>query len=54
VLEHCRRKLPPFKVPKQIVFKEAMPKNDRGKLDRKALAEDWQRTRGSSTESSRV
>ena len=26
-------------------FKEHMPKNDRGELDRKALAEDWQRTR---------
>jgi long-chain acyl-CoA synthetase len=45
VLEHCRRKLPAFKVPKEILFKESMPKNDRGKLDRKALVDSWLRTR---------
>jgi len=38
------RPLPAGKIG-ELVFKESMPKNDRGKLDRKALAEDWQRTR---------
>ena len=33
--------LPPFKAPKQIVLADALPKTERGKLDRKALAERW-------------
>jgi acyl-CoA synthetase (AMP-forming)/AMP-acid ligase II len=41
VLEHCRGRLPALKIPKQIFFRENLPKNDRGKLDRKALANDW-------------
>jgi acyl-CoA synthetase (AMP-forming)/AMP-acid ligase II len=45
VLEHCRSRLPALKIPKQIFFRESLPKNDRGKLDRKALAAQWQRGR---------
>jgi acyl-CoA synthetase (AMP-forming)/AMP-acid ligase II len=41
VLAHCRGRLPELKMPKQIIFREYLPKNDRGKLDRKALAAQW-------------
>lgn len=41
VIAHCADALAPFKRPKQVYFTEALPKNDRGKLDRKALAEAW-------------
>lgn len=42
VLDHCRGRLPALKIPKEIFFRESLPKNDRGKLDRKALAAEWQ------------
>ena len=41
VIEHCGQSLAPFKCPKRIVFTDTLPKNERGKLDRKALAETW-------------
>jgi acyl-coenzyme A synthetase/AMP-(fatty) acid ligase len=41
VLAHCRRKLPPFKVPKSVLFVAELPKNARGKIDRKALVDLW-------------
>jgi acyl-coenzyme A synthetase/AMP-(fatty) acid ligase len=40
-MRHCAAQLPPFKAPKQILLCEALPKNARGKLDRKALVEEW-------------
>jgi len=30
-----------FKAPKHILLADALPKTERGKLDRKALAEKW-------------
>jgi acyl-coenzyme A synthetase/AMP-(fatty) acid ligase len=33
--------LPAFKAPKQIVISASLPKTERGKLDRKALAQRW-------------
>ena len=33
--------LPAFKAPKRILLADALPKTERGKLDRKALAERW-------------
>jgi acyl-coenzyme A synthetase/AMP-(fatty) acid ligase len=33
--------LPAFKAPKQILLSQALPKTERGKLDRKALVEKW-------------
>ncbi len=36
--EFCVKGLAKFKVPKQFVFVEALPKTDSGKIDRKALA----------------
>jgi acyl-coenzyme A synthetase/AMP-(fatty) acid ligase len=35
--------LPTFKAPKQIVITASLPKTERGKLDRRALAEQWKR-----------
>jgi acyl-CoA synthetase (AMP-forming)/AMP-acid ligase II len=42
LLRHCARILPAFKAPKRIMLSASLPKTDRGKLDRKALAERWQ------------
>ena len=40
---HCAARLPEFKMPKQIFVRDALPKNARGKLDRRALTEEWKR-----------
>ncbi|HWP27505.1 MAG TPA: hypothetical protein VNL39_14295, partial [Xanthobacteraceae bacterium] len=41
ILRHCHAALPAFKAPKCIVLSDALPKTERGKLDRKALVEKW-------------
>lgn len=41
VREHCAGKLAFFKQPKEVFFTDRLPKNERGKLDRKKLAETW-------------
>ena len=38
VLAHCRGRLAEAKMPKRVMFRDRLPKTDRGKLDRKALA----------------
>jgi long-chain acyl-CoA synthetase len=43
ILRHCQTALPAFKAPKRIVLSAALPKTERGKLDRKALVELWRR-----------
>jgi acyl-coenzyme A synthetase/AMP-(fatty) acid ligase len=43
VIAHCGEALAPFKTPKQIVFIDDLPKNERGKLDRKALTTAWKK-----------
>jgi acyl-CoA synthetase (AMP-forming)/AMP-acid ligase II len=43
LLRHCAGALPAFKSPKQIVLATALPKTERGKLDRKALVERWKK-----------
>jgi acyl-CoA synthetase (AMP-forming)/AMP-acid ligase II len=43
VAHHCAAALPDFKRPKCIVITAAIPKNERGKIDRNALKADWQR-----------
>jgi acyl-CoA synthetase (AMP-forming)/AMP-acid ligase II len=43
ILHHCAALLPAFKAPKEIVLATALPKSERGKLDRKALVEMWRR-----------
>jgi acyl-coenzyme A synthetase/AMP-(fatty) acid ligase len=40
LLRYCGG-LPAFKAPKRIVLADALPKTERGKLDRRALAERW-------------
>lgn len=41
LLEYCRAHLARFKVPRSVVFLEALPKNDAGKINRQALR-NWQ------------
>jgi acyl-coenzyme A synthetase/AMP-(fatty) acid ligase len=43
LLRYCASALPAFKAPKRIVVSSSLPKTERGKLDRKALAERWSR-----------
>ena len=46
LLRYCSDGLPTFKAPKQIVLTASLPKTERGKLDRRALAERWRRDTG--------
>ncbi len=41
VLTHCRGRLPDFRMPKQIVFRDSLPRSERGKVNRNAIVEDW-------------
>jgi acyl-CoA synthetase (AMP-forming)/AMP-acid ligase II len=41
LLRYCSSVLPAFKAPKRIVISDTLPKTERGKLDRKALAARW-------------
>jgi acyl-coenzyme A synthetase/AMP-(fatty) acid ligase len=43
LLRYCSEGLPAFKAPKQILLSASLPKTERGKLDRKALADLWRR-----------
>ena len=43
LLRYCGDGLPAFKAPKQIVLSASLPKTERGKLDRRALAQRWSR-----------
>ncbi len=49
LLRYCSDGLPPFKAPKRIVLSTALPKTERGKLDRRALAERWRSEEASSS-----
>jgi acyl-coenzyme A synthetase/AMP-(fatty) acid ligase len=46
MLRYCGTALPAFKAPKRIVLTAALPKTERGKLDRKALAQRWKQQAG--------
>ena len=46
ILEHCAGRLTRHKVPRQVIFVDDLPKNDRGKVDRRALAERDRSGRG--------
>ncbi|HEY2528545.1 MAG TPA: class I adenylate-forming enzyme family protein [Xanthobacteraceae bacterium] len=46
LLRYCRTTLPAFKAPKQILVTTALPKTERGKLDRRALAARWRKSNG--------
>ncbi len=41
VREHCARHLPAAKMPKQVIMVAELPKNDRGKVLRDKLREEW-------------
>jgi acyl-coenzyme A synthetase/AMP-(fatty) acid ligase len=41
LLRYCATVLPAFKAPKHILLADSLPKTERGKLDRKALASRW-------------
>jgi acyl-CoA synthetase (AMP-forming)/AMP-acid ligase II len=41
VRAHCAGKLAFFKQPKEVYFVDSLPKNERGKLDRRKLADRW-------------
>ncbi len=41
LLRYCSTVLPAFKAPKRIVISASLPKTERGKLDRRALAQRW-------------
>jgi len=41
VIAQCRRELPPFMVPHRVIGLAALPRNPNGKIDRKALAEEY-------------
>jgi long-chain acyl-CoA synthetase len=43
ILAHCRAHLAPAKQPREVVLRAGLPKTARGKIDRRALAEDWRR-----------
>jgi long-chain acyl-CoA synthetase/malonyl-CoA/methylmalonyl-CoA synthetase len=40
-LRHCQQYLPPAKMPKQVFIVTDLPKNDRGKVLRDKLRDDW-------------
>jgi long-chain acyl-CoA synthetase len=44
IARFCGERIAAFKAPKQIVLSPGLPKTERGKLDRKALGQEWQRT----------
>jgi acyl-coenzyme A synthetase/AMP-(fatty) acid ligase len=46
LLHYCGTVLPAFKAPKEIVISTALPKTERGKLDRRALSERWKAQNG--------
>jgi acyl-coenzyme A synthetase/AMP-(fatty) acid ligase len=41
VRQHCQQHLPPAKTPKEVFIVTDLPKNDRGKILRDKLREDW-------------
>ena len=41
VLEHCGRHLADFKMPHEVIFRDELPKTQRGKMDRNALTAEW-------------
>lgn len=43
ILDHCAAVLPAYKAPKEIILSQALPRSERGKLDRKALVRVWQK-----------
>jgi acyl-coenzyme A synthetase/AMP-(fatty) acid ligase len=49
LLRYCANVLPAFKAPKRILLSDALPRTERGKLDRKALVARWTKERSASS-----
>ena len=41
LVAHCRRELPNFMVPLAVIVRDSLPHNQNGKIDRRALAEEY-------------
>ena len=41
LLAHCRRELPNFMVPQAVIVRDNLPHNQNGKIDRRALADEY-------------
>jgi amino acid adenylation domain-containing protein len=41
VVDHCRKRLPAYMVPDAVEFREALPRNNNGKVDRARLAAEF-------------
>jgi len=41
VLAHCDGKLPAFRIPKQVLVRDQLPKTERGKMNRLLLLDEW-------------
>jgi long-chain acyl-CoA synthetase len=49
LIDHCRKSLAAYKVPKRVYFRSELPKTIVGKVLRKVLREELSRTRASPT-----
>ncbi len=47
ILAHCGDRLPEFRMPKQIIVQDELPKTERGKMNRLLLQENWKKEFGS-------
>jgi acyl-coenzyme A synthetase/AMP-(fatty) acid ligase len=47
VLAHCQNRLPEFRMPKQIIVRDRLPKTERGKMHRLQLQDEWKAEFGS-------
>lgn len=41
ILKYCKKELPSFMVPQEIIFLDSMPHNQNGKIDRKLLSSEY-------------
>jgi len=41
ILKQCQRELPNFMVPKEIILRDSLPRNQNGKIDRKSLSSEF-------------
>lgn len=46
VLEHCAGRLPEFRMPRQVIVRDALPKTERGKMHRLQLQDEWKQEFG--------
>src|SRR5690606_28754952 len=47
IIAHCRKVLTGYKVPRQVVFRDSLPRSNVGKILRRALKEEAQAPSGS-------